>query len=174
MAQLVADDEQENKFFEIYKRLLNQTFADQRLYYDNAYNSPELGACLFDVEVMPIYKMLERSLFIRAFSEILEGEKITGTYNGILKILYAIFGQSAEIVITKINPAHIKIDIHAPLQVFYLWFTKDKRQIITKDNKAIVFGQILARVTSRQLLQILQSVGASGTYIEFTLNREEI
>lgn len=172
MVQFAVDDEEEQKFWRIYQRLARQTMLDIQEYFNTAYSSPELGRVIYDNQLMPIYRVLERSLFIRAFSGILDGEFILGSIEGYLKILYAIFGRQANIEISKENPCHIKIDIIAPLQVFYLWITKNNKSVITKDNKAIVFSKILAQVTNRDLLQILKATTKAGVYVEFTLNRE--
>lgn len=174
MTQFVDKSEDELKFWRIFNKVLSDTKVDITDYYETAYQSKALGEILYDQKLMPIYKTLEKSLFLKAFSEILEGEKTLGSYNAYLKILYAIFGKDAEITITKVSPAHIKIDIQAPIQVHYVWkVRKHPRVIVTNEGKYLVFKKILAEVTSRDLLQILKSTTKAGTYIEFTLNRED-
>lgn len=172
MVQFAVNDEEERKFWRIFERLAQQTFADLEAYFQNAYKSKELGRVIYEEQLMPIYKTLEKSLFIKAFSEILEGQKTLGSVDAYLKILYAIFGNDAQITITQ-QPLHLKIDIIAITKVHYIWIAKDKKQIITKDGKAIVFKDILAEVTDRELLQILKSTTKAGTYVEFTLNKLE-
>lgn len=172
MVQFAIKDEEELKFWAIYERIARKTISDLKSYFDNAYSSQELGRIIYEEQLLPIYKILEKSLFIKAFSEIVEGEKNLGTVESYLKILYAIFGKTAEITITT-QPLHLKVDIVAPVQVFYLWITKDGKQIVTKDGKAIKFKQVLAAVSDRQLLEVLQSTTNAGTFVEFTLNREE-
>ena len=169
MTEFVIKDDDEQLFWRIYQRLAQQTMIDIRQYFDYAYKSVELGNILYEEQLMPIYKVLEKSLFIRAFSEILEGEKTLGSIEAYLKILYAIFGDEAQITITE-QPCHLQIDINAPIRLHYLWVTKDGRKIITKDGKAILFKELLAMVTDRDLLQILKATTKAGTYVEFTLN----
>lgn len=172
MVQFAVNDEEEQKFWRIFERLSRQTFSDLEAYFQNAYKSKELGRVIYEEQLMPIYKTLEKSLFIKAFSEIVEGQKTLGSINAYLRILYAIFGGDAQIEVTQ-QPMHLKVDIIAPVRVYYLWITKEKKQIITKDGKAIVFKDLLAKVTDRELLQILKSTTKAGTYIEFTLNKVE-
>lgn len=171
MVQLAVNDTEEQSFWRIYQGIAKQTLADIEAYFLNAYSSPELGRVLYDQQLLPIYKILERSLFIKAFAQIVEGQKNLGTVEGYLKILYAIFGKEAEIKITS-TPLHLQIDILAPVQKYFLWFTKDNKQIITKDGKAIKFKQLLAEVTDRELLSILKSTTNAGTFVEFMLNKE--
>lgn len=171
MVQFVTGEQDEKRFWDIYSKLAQQTLLDIENYYKTAYQSPELGRIIYEEQAMPIYKILEKSLFIKAYSQILEGEKTLGSVEAYLKILYAIFGKEAKITITQ-EPLHLKIDIVAPVQMFYLWITKQNQQVVTKDGKAIVFKQILAEVTDRELLQILKATTKAGTFVEFTLNEE--
>lgn len=172
MVQFAVDDDDEKKFWRIFQRMAQQTMQDIEDYYRLAYSSPELGEVIYDNQLMPIYRVLEKKLFLQAYAGVLDGEITLGSIEGYLKILYAIFGRTAQIEISKENPCHIKIDIIAPLQVFNLWISKDKKSIITRDNKAIVFSKILAQVTNRDLLQILKATTKAGVFVEFTLNRE--
>lgn len=169
MVQFVTGEQDEKRFWDIYSKLAQQTLLDIENYYKTAYQSPELGRIIYEEQAMPIYKVLEKSLFIKAYSQILEGEKTLGSVEAYLKILYAIFGKEAKITITQ-EPLHLKIDIIAEAQSFALWITKQNQQVVTKDGKAIVFKQLLAEVTDRELLQILKATTKAGTFVEFTLN----
>ena len=173
MVQFVINDTEEQQFWRIYEGIARQALLDIEAYYLNAYQSPELGRVLYDQQLLPIYKILERSLFIQAFAQIVEGQKNLGTVEGYLKILYSIFSRDAEITITS-TPLHLQIDIVAPVQKRFLWTTKSGKHIITKSGKNIVFQQILAEVTDRELLSILKSTTNAGTFVEFTLNKEGI
>ena len=171
MVQFVTGEQEEKRFWDIYSKLAQQTMLDIEKYFKTAYQSPELGRIIYEEQAMPIYKVLEKSLFIKAYSQILEGEKTLGSVEAYLKILYAIFGKEAKITITQ-EPLHLKIDIVAPVQMFYLWITKKNQQVVTKDGKAIIFKQLLAEVTDRELLQILKATTKAGTFVKFTLNEE--
>lgn len=172
--KFIDGDQEENKFFNVFNKVINTTFEDFKKYYTNAYSSPELGLALYELQRVPIYKVLEKSLFIRAYSKILEGEAYIGTIEGYLTILRAIFGETADIKLDIVDPLHLRFNINAEVQKFYLWITKKGKQVITKDGRAIVFKRILAEVTARQLLEILKATTNAGTYVEFILNEEEI
>lgn len=171
MVQFAVGDKEEKDFWTIYQKLAEETLFDIEEYFKNAYRSPELGRILYEEQLMPIYKVLEKKLFIQAYSQVLEGEKQLGTIEGYLKILYAIFGSSANIRITT-TPLHLQIDIIAPIRVYYLWRKKrENKYIIAKDGRKIVFQELLARVTDRDLLALLKATTNAGTFVEFTLNR---
>ena len=172
MVQFVTGDTEEKRFWDIFSKLAQQTMLDIENYFKTAYQSPELGRIIYEEQAMPIYKVLEKSLFVKAYSEILEGEKTLGSVEAYLKILYAIFGKDAQITITQ-QPLHLQIDIIAEAQKFLLWITKQNQQVVTHDGKAIIFKQLLAEVTDRQLLEILKATTKAGTFVEFTLNKNE-
>lgn len=172
MVQFAIKDEEEIKTHAIFERMTAQTNFDLQAYFNNAYKSIELGRVIYDLGLFPIYKLLERNIFIKAFAQIVEGEKNLGSIESYLKILYAIFGDSAQITVTK-NPLHLKIDIIAPIQAFYLWITKKGEYVITKSGKRILLKQGVASVSDRELLDILKATTTAGTYVEFTLNRPE-
>lgn len=172
MVQFVTGDTEEKRFWDIFSKLAQQTMLDVENYFKTAYQSPELGRIIYEEQAMPIYKVLEKSLFVKAYSEILEGEKTLGSVEAYLRILYAIFGKNAQITITQ-QPLHLQIDIIAEAQKFLLWITKQNQQVVTHDGKAIIFKQLLAEVTDRQLLEILKATTKAGTFVEFTLNKNE-
>lgn len=172
MVQFVVGDGEELKFYRVFERILKQTFLDIEAYYQNAYSSKELGTILYEQQLLPIYKVLEKSLFVKAYSEIVEGEKNLGTIPAYLRILYAIFGGEADIRITQ-QPLNLQIDVIAPIQSFKIWVTKQGDTVQDHDGNNIVFKEILAEVTNRDLLNILKSVTNAGTYVDFTLNKEE-
>lgn len=173
MVQKFMDDEEENKFFAVFQDVINTTFEDLKAYYKDAYGSPELGQALYELQKVPIYKVLEKSLFLKAYAQILEGEKTLGSIEAYLTILRAIFGDDAQITITQ-EPLHLKINIIAKAMKFFLWTTKKGKHIITKDGRRIIFKKLLAEVTARQLLEILKATTNAGTYVEFKLNEEDI
>lgn len=172
--RFIEGDEEENKFFNVFSQVVQTTLNDLEQYYINAYGSPELGRALYETQRVPIYKILEKSLFVKAYNKILEGEAYIGTIEGYLTILRAIFGDNADIKLTIVAPLHLKFDITAEIQKFYLWITKKGKQVKTKDGRNIIFKRLLAEVTSRQLVEILKSLTNAGTYVEFNLNKEEI
>ncbi len=174
MTQFVDKSEDELKFYNLFNIMLNQTKIDIESYYETAYQSKTLGNILYEEKLMPIYKILPKKTFIKAYSAIIEGQKTFGSINSYIKILYAIFGENAEIVISKENPLHIKIVVTAYPQELYLWKVRNQsKNIITKDGKAIIFKQLLGGVTNRELMQVLKSITNAGTHVEFILNEGE-
>lgn len=172
MPQFVLEDNDELRFWRVFKGIAAQTFADLDAYYKNAYQSPELGAILYDQKRMPIYSVLARDIFIKSYASILAAQKQIGTVGAYLIILYGIFGKDAEITITT-TPLHLQIGIVAVKTRYFIWQTRDGIEVTTKDGRTILFGQLLAEVTDRQLLAILRSMKLAGQSVDFTLNEDE-
>lgn len=171
--QFIDKSEDELKFWSVYESMLAQTKLDIQDYYSKAYQSKELGNILYDEGLMPIYKILPKVTFLKAYASIIEGQKTFGSINSYLTILYAIFGKDAQIEISKENPLHILIRVTAEPQEFYKWKTRNEdKNIITKDGEGIIFKQLLGGVTNRELMQVLKSITKAGTYVEFILNEE--
>lgn len=174
MTQFVDKSEEELKFWRVFNTMLEQTKTDISEYYDTAYKCKTLGNILYDEKLMPIYKILPKKTFLKAYSAIVEAQKNFGSIDSYLKILYAIFGGNAEIVVSKEDPLHIKIVVTAYPQELFNWKVRNEaKHIITKDGKNIIFKQLLGGVTNRELMQILKSITKAGTFIEFVLNEGE-
>ena len=167
--QFAVEDREELKFWRVFEKVLRQTMLDMQTYFDNAYTSKELGAALYDLRLFPIYKTLQRSLFIRTFKQILDGQKILGSIEGYLIILYAIFGGTATITVTT-TPAALNIDIVAPVQSTQRWKDRAGNLFVAKNGNALFFKKMVANVTNRELLQILRATMPAGTAVDFTLN----
>lgn len=172
MVQFVLEDNDELRFWRVFKGIAAQTFADLDAYFKDAYGSPELGAILYDQKRMPIYSVLARDVFIKSYASILAAQKQIGTVGAYLIILYGIFGKDAEITITT-TPLHLKIGIVAVKTRYFIWKTRDGITVTTKDGKTLLFGRLLAEVTDRQLLAILRSMKLAGQSVDFTLNEDE-
>lgn len=172
--QFVDKGEDELKFYEVFSAMLEKTKVDIQAYYETAYQSKTLGNILYDEKLMPIYKILPKKAFLRAYQEILEGEKTLGSVGAYLKILYALFGGSAEIIISKENPLHIKIKVTAEPQELFKWKVRHQQKYVTtKDGKIIIFKRLLGGLTNRELQQILKATTKAGTFVEFSLNEED-
>ena len=170
--KFIEGDAEENKFFTVFSEVVASTMLDLEEYYNQAYGSKELGNALYELQRVPIYKVLEKSLFLKAYSKILQGQAYIGTIEGYLTILRAIFGDNATINLTIVSPLHLKFDITAEVQQFYLWVDNQNNEIIDENGDNIVFEEIVALLSSRQLLELLKQTTNAGTFVEFTLNGE--
>lgn len=168
----IRGDTEENKFFTVFNEVVSSTMLDIKEYYNQAYESKELGNALYELQRVPIYKVLEKSLFLKAYSKILQGETYIGTIEGYLTILRAIFGDKATINLTIVAPLHLKFDITAEVQKFYLWVDNYNNEIVDENGDNIVFEEIVAILSNRQLLELLKQTTNAGTFVEFTLNGE--
>ena len=163
------DDQTENRLINSFLKVLQPTMDDIKAYYENLYKSPELGRVLYDKQLVPIYKLLERSIFLKSYADILNAQQTIGSPNAYCDILYSIFGSNATISITRTNPLHIKINIIARYIEYFVWVDEQyKFYITTEEEEYLGFAALIARITNRQLADILQQMTNAGTYLEFT------
>lgn len=163
------DDENEPKFFEVFKALFRQTMLDVDDMFKNIYSSYALGQVVYDKKIVPIYGLLAEKLFKMVFSQILDAQKTVGSPDAYCKILYGIFGSNATITIDEKSPLHIKIDIVARTVEYFIWADEQKKIYITTEaGEYLGFAALVARVSNRQLADILKQMTNAGTYLEFT------
>lgn len=168
-----TDDETEKKLTDAFIEVLQPTMDDIKAYYENLYASPELGRILYDKQLVPIYKLLEKRLFVATYAKILEAQQTLGSPNAYCTILYSIFGSNATIVIDELNPLHIHIDIIARYVEYFVWVDEQhKFYITTEQGDYLGFASLVAHVSNRQLADILQQMTNAGTFLEFTYQQE--
>lgn len=168
-----SDDKTEEKLTGAFLEVLQSTMDDVKAYYSQLYESPELGEVLYKKQLVPIYKLLEKKIFILTYAKILEAQKTLGSPNAYCEILYSIFGSNATIIIDEFNPLHIHIDITARYVEYFVWVDeKHQFYITTEQGDYLGFASLVARVTNRQLADILQQMTNAGTFLEFSYQQE--
>lgn len=163
------DDENELKFFNVFKALFRQTMNDVSGMFDNIYKSYALGKVLYDDKLMPVYGLLTETLFKASYAAILQAQQTLGSPDAYCQILYGIFGSNATITIDEASPLHIKINIVARNVEYFIWADEQKEVYITTEaGDYLGFAALVARVSNRQLADILKQMTNAGTYLEFT------
>lgn len=171
--KFTENDKNANRFLTTFLQVLKPTMDDLFAYYENAYKTKYLGKVIYEKQIVPIYNILEKSLFVATFYKILEAEQTIGSVNAYCEILYSIFGSNATITIDKINPLHIKIDIIARYVEYFVWVDEQKQFYITTEaGEYLGFAALVARISNRQLANILQEMTNAGTFLEFTYKQE--
>ena len=69
MVQKLINDREENKFFNVWLQLFQQTMSDLQDYYNLVYESNLLGALIFDNQLSEIAKIINRELFIKTYCQ---------------------------------------------------------------------------------------------------------
>ena len=172
MVQKLIDDNEENKFYNVWLALFNQTMSDLQDYYDLAYESQLLGGLIFDNKLSEIAKIISRELFIKTYWQIFNEEKKNGTVDAHLYILYAIFGSSATIYVETVNPLHVKYYIQTNTIQLQNWITKLGDNMVTKDGDNIMFRLILSNLTNEELANLLKATANYGEYLEFEIETD--
>lgn len=170
MAQKFSkNDPDENKFFAVWEAMLQGTFDDLEEYFDNVDKSPALGNALWEAQVVDVWKILEKSFFVKIFDELIKSGYTVGAVDTYCRVIYALFGGSTEITI-ETNPLEITIGIQAEYQNFGRWITKSGFSMFTKTSNAIIFRTLLNDIPRSQLSSLLRAITNAGTKVNFNLN----
>ena len=171
--KFTSNDADADRFLNTFLQVLQPTMDDMLAYYNGVYKTSYIGKALYEKQIVPIYNILEKNLFIATYYKILEAEQTIGSINAYCEILYSIFGSNATITIDEINPMHIKIDIIARYVEYFVWVDEQKQFYITTEaGEYLGFAALVARISNRQLANILQEMTNAGVYLEFTYKQE--
>lgn len=172
MVQKLINDFEENKFYNVWLSLFNQTMVDLQDYYNLAYESQLLGGLIFDNKLAEIAKIISRELFIKTYWQIFNEEKKNGTVDAHLYILYAIFGGSATIYVETVSPLYTKYYIRTNTISLNQWITKNGDKMVTKNGDNLMFRSVLTGLTNEELANLLKATANYGEYLDFVIETD--
>lgn len=172
MVQKLINDREENKFFNVWLQLFQQTMSDLQDYYNLVYESNLLGALIFDNQLSEIAKIINRELFIKTYWQIFNEETKNGTVDAHLYILYAIFGSNATIYVEQVSPLYVRYLIQTNTITLNNWLTKQGDQMVTKNGDRLMFRSILSGLTNAELENLLKATANYGEYLDFEIETD--
>lgn len=172
MVQKLINDSEENKFFNVWLELFQQTMSDLQDYFNLVYESNLLGALIFDNQLSEIAKIINRDLFIKTYWQIFNEESKNGTVDAHLYILYAIFGSNATIYVEQVSPLYVKYLIQTNTINLESWVTKQGEQMITKSGDRLMFRSLLSGLTNAELANLLKATANYGEYLDFEIETD--
>lgn len=172
MVQKLINDREENKFFNVWLQLFQQTMSDLQDYYNLVYESNLLGALIFDNQLSEIAKIINRELFIKTYWQIFNEETKNGTVDAHLYILYAIFGSNATIFVDQQSPLYVRYLIQTNTITLNNWLTKQGDQMVTKNGDRLMFRSILSGLTNAELENLLKATANYGEYLDFEIETD--
>lgn len=172
MVQKLINDKEENKFFNVWLQLFQQTMSDLQDYYNLVYESNLLGALIFDNQLSEIAKIINRELFIKTYWQIFNEETKNGTVDAHLYILYAIFGSNATIFVDQQSPLYVRYLIQTNTITLNNWLTKQGDQMVTKNGDRLMFRSILSGLTNAELENLLKATANYGEYLDFEIETD--
>ena len=170
MPQLMIPDVFENKFYQVWVGLWNQTMVDLLAYYTLAYESSIMGQIIFDNQLADIAKIISRDLFIKTYWQIFREQEKNGTIDAHLYLLYAIFGGDSTIYVEHPHPLHTIFHIQTKQISLNQWVTRLGDSMVTKSGDNIMFRTVFANLSNEEILELLKATANYGEYIEFDLS----
>lgn len=172
MTQKLINDSEENKFFNVWLTLFQQTMSDLQDYYNLVYESNLLGELIFDNNLSEIAKIINRELFIKTYWQIFNEESKNGTVDAHLYMLYAIFGANATIYVEQTDPLCVKYLIQTNTITLYEWLTKQGDQMITSQGDRLMFRTLLSGLTNAELANLLKATANYGEFLDFEIETD--
>ena len=172
MVQKLINDTEENKFYNVWLQLFQQTMSDLQDYFNLVYESQLLGSLIFDNQLSEIAKIINRELFIKTYWQIFNEESKNGTVDAHLYILYAIFGSNATIYVDQISPLYVKYLIQTNTINLESWLTKAGDQMITKAGDRLMFRSVLSGLTNAELANLLKATANYGEVLDFEIDTD--
>lgn len=172
MVQKLINDSEENKFFNVWMQLFQQTMSDLQDYFNLVYESRLLGSLIFDNQLSEMAKIINRDLFIKTYWQIFNEETKNGTVDAHLYILYAIFGANATIYVETVSPLYTKYYIQTNTINLESWLTKQGEQMITKAGDRLMFRTLLSDLTNAELANLLKATANYGEYLDFEIETD--
>jgi len=171
MAQKFSkNDADENKFFAVWEAMLAQTFSDLEDYFDNVYQSKELGGALHDAQAVDVWNILERTFFVKIFDQLISSGYTAGAVDTYCRVIYALFGDSTEITVELDNPLEVTIGIVTEYSNLTNWLSKSGNVMLTREGNRILFRTLLNNIPQSQLSSLLRAITNAGTKLNFNLN----
>lgn len=170
MPQVMIPDNFENKFYQVWIGLWNQTMADLLSYYTLAYESSIMGELIFDNQLSDIAKIISRDLFVKTYWQIFREQQKNGTIDAHLYLLYAIFGGDSTIIVDNPNPLHTIFHIQTKQLTLNQWITRAGDNMVTKSGDNIMFRTVFADLSNEEILELLKVTANYGEFIEFDLS----
>ena len=172
MVQKLINDREENKFFNVWLQLFQQTMSDLQDYFNLVYESNLLGALIFDNQLSEIAKIINRELFIKTYWQIFNEEQKNVTVDAHLYILYAIFGSNATIFVDQQSPLYVRYLIQTNTITLNNWLTKQGDQMVTKNGDRLMFRSLLSGLTNAELENLLKATANYGELLDFEIETD--
>lgn len=168
--KFAKNDTDEDKFLAVWDAALEQTFTDLEAFFENADQSIELGSALWDAQVVDVWKIIEKNLFVKIFDDLIKSGYNCGVLDSYCRVIFALFGESTEIDIVVNAPLNLTINITAEYQNLAVMLTRQGDIMLTRQGDIVMFQTLLNDVSQSQLALLFRAITNAGTKITFNLN----
>jgi hypothetical protein len=173
-------DAVELKFRAVAEGVGNPLSLQKELFFEDAYNSQDLGGVLYDNDLAPLSNAIPRDIFKESFSTIFDQFLAAGTAESYLFVFRKIFGEDVEVTFTVPDPGKLQIDISAvgiELSNFGARRIEDNAYVIDElvddEGDFIALQTIKGFQSEYELEQMLFEMVPAGIYTEINLTLGE-
>lgn len=182
----IKRDPNEEKAFNVFKALVEPFKISVKEYYENAYESPELGKVIYETRVSPIVNIWDDPRLTKIYSFWHSAYENLQSANEIIQFLDVLY-KSADVYLNIFAPLCIGVDVKLKDEV-EVWWNRDSRynlplegwdpdfedekdyQLFVKDSDenepttGITFTTIPINISSDGLYKIIRDIVYPGLY----------
>jgi len=175
--QFYKGDENEQLMYDIGAEILAQISLGLQDFYNDCYNTFDLGALIYDNNRSPLSNAIPRQVFLESFNQIFQSFRVAGSFESYLDIFFKIFGDDVDVTLTVPGPGQLQIDILADEVILRNFVARrieenvyEFDRVVTQDGDQIVFQTIKGFKSQYELEQMLFEFVPAGVYTEITLD----
>ncbi len=169
-------DDQELKMISSASPALEGTSDSLTEFYNDSYETEDLGALIWDSGRSPLSNAIKRETFITSFKQLFESFTQAGTFEAYITVFKKIFGDDVDLTFTVPGPGHLQIGIIAA-ELEESQFVARKivdnayvfENIITEDLDNIVFQTVKGFQSQYELEKMLFEMVPGGVFTEISL-----
>lgn len=170
--QLFRKEKEDISNYNIWKSVKEFVLSGITEFFNNAYSSKGLGELLYNPKYADIVRGISKDIFVKTYSQIFESFNAPGTYNNLILILKAIFGENCLIQFENPSPGVLNINITQYAAERSKWITKpDEDFIINNESDYIVFNEFISQTYIDEVVVLFkQYLQPEGIFYNININ----
>lgn len=174
MTQHFKGDSLEVKLAGTFDAVINPLLQELTRWYNDAYESYDLGKIIFDEDKIPLTNAIPRDAFYKNYGTILERWQYVGSFESYLTVFKMIFGPDSVILFERPAPGCLNMSISTQRTSVFKWVTsryaKRAARIVDHAGAQLVLRQLLGINDFFEVQAVLNSLNPAGIYL--TVNFE--
>jgi hypothetical protein len=168
--QLFRTEKDDLANYSIWYSLRNWHNQGLKEFLDDAYNSYKLGEILYDEKYSKLSRTIKKDIFLTSFNAIFKSLNKAGTYDNLIEIIRAVFGQDAQITFTEPAPAQLNVNIVQNASDLVDWVSSDDDEIVTEDDDNIAFVALVRQIYLDEIINLFRQILIpSGIYFTISI-----
>lgn len=146
-------------------------------WYNDAYDSYDLGKIIFDEDKIPLTNAIPRDAFYKNYGTIIDHWQYVGSFESYLTVFKMIFGPESVILFERPAPGCLGMNITTKRTNVFKWITsryaRHAARIVDHSGAQLVFRQLLGINDFFEVQAVLNSLNPAGIYLSVNFEIQE-